>query len=160
MNEVEIRRNTHKYKDFLATGGFGIIMLIVWGLIKGIIYIRWIVPQLTDVSEQAFSWTATGVNLIEFTLCLFTGFFAKKSGKGDKKEKISLLILTILIIILGLAITASDIYVVVQYNEFDLISIISIIGDVLFLFFSGLILFSILKLKQLYKMQKEVKDER
>lgn len=160
MNDVEIRRNIHKYKDFLATAGFGIIVLIVWGLIKTIVYVRWFLPQLNNSAEQVFSWTATGLNILEFALCLFTGFFAKRSGKSDKKEKPILLILTILLLFFGLVITASDIYFIIQYNEVDIISIISLLSDTLFLFFVGLILVSIFKLKKLYKAQKEVNNER
>ena len=160
MNQNELNRNIWKHKDILATCGYGIIIFIVWGFIKQLIYSLHIVPTNEEIDKEIYSIVSIIANIVLLGICLTTGFLAGKYGKKDKKEKPAIFILSIILSIFSvLTVLIDSLLMVFIIEEFDILSLIAVIMDLLFCIFVIRIASSVFTLKKLYKIREANNNE-
>lgn len=160
MNETEVRRNIRKHKDILLTCGYGIIVFIIWGFIKQLIYTRYFVPTNEELDEEIYSIASIIFSVVLLGICLATGFLARKYGKRDKKEKPAIFILSVLLSIFAVfTVFLDSLLLAFIIEEFDVLALISVITDTLFCIFVIRVASSVFKLKKLYKIEEANNNE-
>lgn len=159
METVKIQRDKRKFKDILATSGYGVVIFIIWGFIKELLYLRWVIPNTENIDYQIFNLGSLIFGVIILGICLTTGLLAKQSGKSDKKEKPILIVFAFILALLALVALAADAALFIVLDEFDLFAVFSFIADILFNCFVLQIVISFFVLRKLYKKE-EANNER
>ena len=160
MKQDELKRKIWKNKDILITCGYGIIIFIVWGFIKQLLYSMYIVPSNEELEGDTYFVLNLVLNLVLLAVCLATGLLARKYGKKDKKEKPAIFILSILLsIFTSLIVFIDSLLIFVIIDQFDIIALVSVIMDILFYILVLRVTCSAFKLRKLYKIREANNNE-
>lgn len=160
MNQTELKRKIWKNKDILSTCGYGVIIFIVWTFIKQLLYSMHIMPSNDELAEDIYSIISVIYNTVIFIACLATGFLARKYGRKDRKEKPTIFVLSIILSILSVLTVFVDSFLLIYIiEEFDILSLIAVIMDLLFCIFVIRIASSVFTLKKLYKIREANNNE-
>lgn len=104
--------------DLLATGGYGLVVLNLWTVVKTFIYYL-CAPDL--VYELLFAWygddflkqslriTILVVALLNFIIQFYVGIKASKVGKGTRKSSVPFVIFSVVLCLISLLYITEDI---------------------------------------------------
>lgn len=162
MEVSENKRKFRKYKDKLATAGYGVVIFILWGIIKELFYLKWYFPNNEEIADKGYLIGFSIFSLVLLGICLATGILARKYGRSDYKEKTIFIVFSFILGFLVIASLFFDIALLFTVlDDFDVLAFITLIADVSFFVFVLQILISIFLLKNVYKTDnKEVTNER
>lgn len=157
MEKEEISLKIRKYHDILATAGYGVIVFVLWNLLKTIIYIRDIIPLLNDetrsLSDEFAGYLFSGIAIIFYIFVVIAGIFAIKEGKGGRRFNVLGRVLPLILSVISISFIIVDIMAFVRLKQFDTIYLINIVSD----FICNGILFALtisaFILKKLYKLE-------
>lgn len=159
-----IERLVRKNKDVLATCGYGVIVFLLWGLVKTVIWAYDILPTYYPNLESSSAIRYVAIYVISYSLfyilCVLTGIFSIQEGKKDKKRGLAICLLSIPLVLTNIISTGYDLYVQIDSRELDLLYVAFSVFEVIFLYFTIRLLISAFLLRKYEKMIKEGKYER
>lgn len=154
------KKRMRKCKDILTTTGYGIVILVLWDFLKGIIYLNWSIPTITESLNHPYAIAYTVFIFTELAFCTASGIFFLKIGRGSKEIGVKTLTFAILLLLYAIACIAINIATIILSSGFDIMTSVIFVEDILFLFFSTRILYSVITLVKLSKALKEQNNER
>lgn len=160
MNLEKVKKNIRKHKDVLATCGYGVLVFLVWTLVKVIIFVGSIIPEITTNSQVLYSVSYLSIFLVNTTIGAICGFLALKEGKNNKTGNIVLRVLSVLLSLIAAFNLVVDVFTDVSDGTFSFVIIVTYIADVAFLIICLQIMISSFKLLKFYKLEEENSNER
>ena len=158
MKQLDIKKQIRKNQDLLSSCGYGVIIFLLWSFVKLTIYIINLWPdagQPFDPERKIYIISLISSSSVQLIIGLIAGYLTYKEGKHDKKCGLILRIFSIILVIMGIGFVVGDSYLFVELGEFDVILLVTLIIDLLYLFFCIVVMVSALKLSKLYKLDKE-----
>lgn len=155
LETPEITRKVNKHKAILTAAGYGIIVFILWNFIKGIIYLRYFLPENQEVSELGYSIGYIVLSVADTVICLITAFYAGRIAKKDKKIKAVFIVLASLVLLGSCLTFGVDIATLCFLDKFSIISVFLFVADIIFFVFTIQIFVSTIVLKKIEKGQKD-----
>lgn len=153
------KKKIRKYKNTLTTAGYGIIVLVIWIFIKSLIYINWNYPTTKEEFDKNILFAYVLFSAVELVYCLISSFIITKCGKTSKKANVPILVVSIFLLLFSITCFGFSILAIVRPNGVSALNVVDIIEDIIFLFFTTKILFSIIKLIKLEKIIRKYNDE-
>ena len=164
MEKLQIQRLIRKNKDILYTAGYGLLIFVLWGLLKTILYVFGILPSM---SEDQFSVESTSYLIYILTATIFSDilsfivfYLCRREGRNDIKVGKILRILGGLLLIFSIGFVIGDIIMQIRIGQFDLIAILIIFGEAIYAFFTILVFASSIRLSYLYMLEERPINER
>ena len=163
-NEIEnTSKIIRKNRDILLTNGYGVIVFVLWNLIKGVIYIETFIPGVAEevvVGEKILYVILIAIVTFLETMTGFTvGALAIKAGKKGSRIPIPLIVSCIILGLFAIFFVVSDIIACFLYGTFDLMLFLSTLVDTGYLMFVFALIISCFKLNKLLGNESEVKNE-
>ena len=155
LETPEITRKANKHKAILTAAGYGIIVFILWNFIKGIIYLRYFLPENQEVSDLGYSIGYIVLVCVDTIICLVTAFYAGRVAKKDKRINVVFIILASLVLLGGCLTFGIDIAILCFLDKFSIISVFLFVADIIFFVFTIQIFVSTIVLKKIEKGQKD-----
>lgn len=159
MDLETIKLKIRKNKGIIYTNGYGVLIFMLWSLIKITLYLVDVAPDVTpDVNDDLYiiyMSLVSSSSIIADVLAAITGFLAIRVGKNNKKRYISLIVLSTITCFLNLQFVAGDIYLCVIIADDIATLIISVLTDVFFFTMTLFLMISAFRLKRLTKLEKE-----
>lgn len=155
LETPEITRKVNKHKAILTAAGYGIIVFILWNIIKGIIYLRYFLPENQEVSDLGYSIGYIVLVSVNTVICLVTAYYAGRIAKKDKKINAVFIVLTVLVLLVGCLTFGLDIATLCLLDKFSIISVFLFVADIIFFVFTIQIFVSAIVLKKIEKGQKD-----
>lgn len=158
MDLESIKLKIRKNKDIIYTNGYGVLVFILWDLIKIVLYSVDAAPDsamsndLDTLYLSLFSSVLAAITI----LTAITGFMAIRVGKKNSRHHVALIVLSIVTCLFSIQLMVDDIYLCVIVVSYGIpISIISVLTD--FFFFTMVLLLTIssFKLNRLCRLEKE-----
>lgn len=164
MEKLQVQRLIRKNKDILYTAGYGLLIFVLWTLLKTILYVFGILPS-ADESQASVESTNYLIYILAVTifsdiLTIIVFYLSRKEGRNDFKVGKILRILAGLLVIATIGFVIGDIIVQIKIGQFDMIGILIIVGEVIYTIFTILVFVSSLRLSNLYKLEEEPINER
>lgn len=160
MDFALAKKKMRKCRDILTTTGYGIIILVLWDFVKGIIYLNWSIPTVIETVNDTYAVAYIVFILVELVFCVAIGLIFSKIGRGHKAVGAKTLALSILLCVFALTCTSINIAAVIIEDGFDIMTSVIFVEDILFLYFSFRNLYSVITLIKLSKLLKEQNNER
>lgn len=159
MDLETIKLKIRKNKDTIHVDGYGVLIFMLWSLIKIILYSIDATPENHQSVDSNFNLiylsSIISISLIEDILTVITGYIAIQVGKKNKPRYVALVVLSVITCILSLEFVAGDIWLcIVIANEAIGTAIVGIITDALFLALTLSLTISAIKLNKLRKLEK------
>lgn len=156
MKQIAKETRIRKHNDILSVAGYGVIIFIIWAFIKGVIYLRWLIPNNPELEREIYSIGYISITVVEILISISTGWLARKTGRSlNKKPSIVLIVLSAILLLFAIYCISVDLYFTIIDKDFSVVSIIAIIADLLFFGLVLQILVSCLVLRKLYCVEKE-----
>ncbi|MCQ2802442.1 MAG: hypothetical protein MJ225_02020 [Bacilli bacterium] len=159
-----IEKLIRKNKDVLATCGYGIIVFLLWGIVKTVIWAYDILPTYYPTMDGQSAITYVSIYTTTYSLfyifSVLTGIFSIQEGKKDKKRGLAICILSIPLAITSILSTGYDLYAQITSRELDLLYVAFSVFEVIFLYFIIRLIISAFLLRRYENLIKEGKYER
>lgn len=159
MDLDTIKLKIRKNKDIIYTNGYGILVFVLWSLVKLILYLvdiaPYVSPGVEDELDVVYSSLTLASSLIECAIAIATGVVAINAGKKDKPYRSSLIALAVITCFLSIDFIIFDFWVAMFLVEtFSSTALIGVITDV---FFFSVVLVLLVAAIKLYKLEKKAK---
>lgn len=155
-----IKKKARRCRDILVTTGYGIIVLVLWDFVKGIVYLNWSIPSLVESVNDPRAIAYAIFICIELVFCITCGLILSKAGRSNKNLTAKTLALSILLCVFALTCLSINLADVIISNGFDIMTTVIFVEDIFFICFSFLNLYSVITLINLSKTLKEQNNER
>lgn len=158
MDLESIKLKIRKNKDIIYTNGYGVLVFILWDLIKIVLYSVDAAPDsamsndLDTLYLSLFSSVLAAITI----LTAITGFMAIRVGKKNSRHRIALIVLSIITCLFSVQLMVDDIYLCMIIASYSIsIYIVSILTDIFFFMMTLFLTISSFKLNRLRKLEKE-----
>lgn len=160
MDLETIKLKIRKNKDIIYTNGYGVLVFILWDLIKIVIFSIDASPDTSSVSaidlDVIYLSLISSVLAAITILAAITGFMAIRVGKKNSKRYVALIVLSVITCLFSVQLMVDDIYLCTIIASYSIsIYIISILTDVFFFMMTLFLTISSFKLNRLRKLEKE-----
>ena len=117
MDLETIKLKIRKNKDIIYTNGYGVLVFILWNLIKVILYsvdaVPEVDPEVATELDILFSSLFSSVLAAITIFTIITGIMAIRVGKKNSRHRIALIVLSVITCLLSL-------HEVLENNKFEI----------------------------------------
>ncbi|MCQ2795412.1 MAG: hypothetical protein MJ214_04340 [Bacilli bacterium] len=160
MDLETIKLKIRKNKDIIYMNGYGVLVFMLWSLIKIILYLVDIAPEVSpgvdDNLDIIYLSLVIASSVIDDAFTIITGLLAIRVGKNNKPHYTALIVLSIITCSLGLEFLVGDILLcVILASDTSATIIANILTDTFFLTMTVFLTISAFKLNNLRRLEKE-----
>lgn len=160
MDLETIKLKIRKNKDIIYTNGYGVLVFILWDLIKIVLYSIDASPDTSPIkaNDSSLLYLSLFVSVLA-AITIFaaiTGYMAIRVGKKNSKRYVALIVLSVITCLFSVQLMIDDIYLCTIIVSYGLsISVISVLTDIFFFVMTLILTIASFKLNRLRKLEKE-----